>query len=350
MKKINYQVACMLLALSFPVLAVAEDSAEGASQLPVNTTATPTPPGQLPVLGQGQNPPQNSPAQSSTSGAQPAHQTAKAEEKAAGEKEPDAQALFQESLRQMMPLSKEQIQEYREWSDQRDRALVPVSPSLSSRTARVKLEPGGAPVVVRCTSGVASALVFHDSTGQPWPVTSVTNGGPQAFQILRPELPEGNLLNIIPIAAYGSANIVVTLAKQDIPLVIRLESDSVRSPERKADGLVLFQIAHQGPNAQAPLTRSVKDTASSELMAFLDHVPPAEAVRVRMEPRDESSTLWRLGDMHYLRTPHTLMWPAWEAVVNGAGGIRCYELPVTPRIMVSKQGRIETIRIKENTK
>ena len=103
MKKINYQIACMLLALSFPVLAVAADSAAGASQLPANTTAAPTPPGQLPVLGQGQNPPQNSPAQSSTSGAQPA-QTAKAEEKAAGEKEPDAQALFQESLRQMMPL------------------------------------------------------------------------------------------------------------------------------------------------------------------------------------------------------------------------------------------------------
>lgn len=349
MKKINYQVACtILLALSLPVSAVAAEAA-GASQRPAQTTATPTPPGQLPVLGQGQNPPQNSSAagQASASGAQPA-QTAK--EKAAGEKEPDAQALFQESLRQMMPLSKDQIQEYREWSDQRDRALVPVSPSLRSRTARVKLEPGGAPVVVRCTSGVASALVFHDATGQPWPVTSVTNGGPQAFQILRPELPEGNLLNIVPIAPYGSANIVVTLSKQDIPLVIRLESDSVRSPERNADGLVLFQLAHHGPNAQAPLTRSIKDTASSELMAFLDHVPPSEAVRVRMEPKDEETTLWRLGDMHYLRTAHTLMWPAWSAVVNGAGGIRCYEMPITPRIMVSKQGRIETIRIKENTK
>lgn len=45
MKKINYQVACMLLTLSFPVLAVAADSAAGASQLPANTTAAPTPPG-----------------------------------------------------------------------------------------------------------------------------------------------------------------------------------------------------------------------------------------------------------------------------------------------------------------
>jgi intracellular multiplication protein IcmK len=29
---------------------------------------------------------------------------------------------------------------------------------------------------------------------------------------------------------YGTSTIVVTLEKKDIPLVIRLESDSVRSP------------------------------------------------------------------------------------------------------------------------
>ena len=41
----------------------------------------------------------------------------------------DAQALFEESLRQMMPLGQGQIQEYRSRSDERDRALLPVSPN-----------------------------------------------------------------------------------------------------------------------------------------------------------------------------------------------------------------------------
>lgn len=274
---------------------------------------------------------------------------AQAAEKAAKEKaqrEQDAQALFEESLRQMMPLSKEQIQDYRVWSDQRDKALMPVAPSLRSRTVRVSLEPGAAPVVVNTTASIATSLVFHDATGQPWPITSVTNGGPQGFQVLRPELPEGNLINVMPISAYASANLVVTLSKQDIPLVIRLQSDSARSPERKADGLVLFQLAHFGPNAQAPITKNIKETASSVMLAFLDHVPPADARRVRLEPKDEKTTLWALNDTHYLRTTHSLIWPAWTAVVNGAGGIRCYEMPVTPRIVLSRDGVIETIRIK----
>ncbi|MDR2503368.1 MAG: DotH/IcmK family type IV secretion protein [Deltaproteobacteria bacterium] len=258
----------------------------------------------------------------------------------------DAQALFEESLRQMMPLDEGQIQEYRERSDQRERALLPASPALSSRTARVTLEPGAKPVLVKTTANVATSLVFHDSTGKPWPITSVTNGGPGFFQVLRPELPDGNLLNVMPIRGYGMSTIVVTLEKRDVPLVIRLESDSVRSPAREADALVLFQLAHYGPKAEAPIIEDIKETASSDMLAFLDRVPPAQAVRLALEPAPEKLNVWRLGDSHYIRTAHTLVWPAWKAVVNGAGSVRCYEAPVTPRIMISSGGKIQTVLLK----
>lgn len=130
----------------------------------------------------------------------------------------DAQALFEESLRQMMPLDQGQIQEYRSRSDKRDRALLPVSPTLNTRTVRVTLEPGRSPVPVFTTANIATSLVFHDSTGQPWPVTSVTNGGPSFFQVLRPELPDGNLLNVMPTQGYATSTLVVTLQDRDIPL------------------------------------------------------------------------------------------------------------------------------------
>ena len=262
-------------------------------------------------------------------------------------KKPDAQTLFQESLRQMMPLDDSQIQEYRERSDQRERALLPVSPSLASRTARVSLEPGSAPVRVFTTANIATSLLIHDSTGQPWPITSVTNGGPSFFQVLRPELPDGNLLNITPIQAYGTTTLVVTLEKQDIPLVIRLESDSVRGPERKADALVLFQISQHGPRAKVPVIEDIKETVNSSMLAFLDHVPPAGAVRVRMEPTPDKVQVWKLGQNHYIRTSHALMWPAWTAVVNGAGNMKCYEVPVTSRIMLSVGGTMQTLVLKD---
>ena len=197
--------------------------------------------------------------------------------------------------------------------------------------------------IIALLNPAATSLLIHDSTGQPWPITSVTNGGPAFFQVLRPELPDGNLLNIMPTQGYGTTTIVVTLEKQDIPLVIRLESDSVRGPERKADALVLFQIAQHGPRAKVPLIQDIKETVSSSMLAFLDHVPPAEAVRVKVEPRTDKVHVWKLGDLHYIRTNHTLVWPAWTAVVNGAGGMKCYEVPVTSRIMISQAGSMQTL-------
>jgi intracellular multiplication protein IcmK len=262
----------------------------------------------------------------------------------------EAQALFEESLRQMMPLGEGQIQEYRERSDQRERALLPVSPLLQSRTARVSLEPGGAPVKVFTTANIATSLVFHDSTGQPWPITSVTNGGPNHFQVLRPDLPDGNLLNVMPTQGYGTSTIVVTLEKRDIPLVIRLEADSVRSPKRRADALVLFQLAHHGPKASVPIIENIKETADSAMLAFLDRVPPDGAVRVRVEPSHEKLSVWKSNGKHYIRTSHTLMWPAWTAVVNGAGGVKCYEAPVTARVMFSSNGKIQTVVLKDSLK
>jgi intracellular multiplication protein IcmK len=272
------------------------------------------------------------------------------EQKQTAAPKPDTRALFEESLRQLMPLDEGQIQEYRERSDHRERALLPVSPSLSSRTVSVSLEPGAPPVKVLTTANIATSLVFHDSTGQPWPITSVTNGGPSFFQVLRPELPDGNLLNVMPTQGYGASTIVVTLEKKDIPLVIRLESDSVRSPERTADALVLFRLAHHGPKARIPIIENIKETASSELLAFLDRVPPASAARVALETPTGKLAVWRLGDAHYIRTEHTLMWPAWTAVAHGAGNVRCYEAPVTPRIMLSAGGKIQTVIVKETAR
>lgn len=294
------------------------------------------------VLGQPGTPPPSS-DDASQQKEQPSSPTG-----AAARKARDAQALFEESLRQMMPLDQGQIQEYRSRSDERDRALLPVSPTLNTRTVRVTLEPGRSPVPVYTTANIATSLVFHDSTGQPWPITSVTNGGPSHFQVLRPELPDGNLLNVMPTQGYATSTIVVTLENRDIPLVIRLESDSVRAPERKADALVLFQLAHHGPKATLPIIKDIKETADSSMLAFLDRVPPEKAVRVRVEPGSDDVLVWNYNGKHYLRTTHTLMWPAWTAVVNGAGNIKCYEVPVTSRLMLSKYGQLQTLLLKHS--
>ena len=65
----------------------------------------------------------------------------------------------------------------------------------------------------------------------------------------------------------------------------------------------------------------------------------------RVEPGSDDVLVWNHNGKHYLRTTHTLMWPAWTAVVNGAGNTKCYEVPVTSRLMLSRNGQILTIRL-----
>lgn len=159
----------LILYLLLPSAAWAADAAPQPEKTVVPQT------GQALVLGQNtQNPAMQaqSPSGQTTNPQAGEKSPAQRDANREGKQEQDAQALFQESLRQMMPLSEEQIQEYRKWSDQRDRALLPVSPTLSSRSVHVELEPGCAPVVVRTTANIATSIVFHDSTGQPWPITS----------------------------------------------------------------------------------------------------------------------------------------------------------------------------------
>ena len=91
----------------------------------------------------------------------------KAAQDTADKKARDTQALFEESLRQMMPLDENQIQEYRSRSDERDRALLPVSPTLNTRTVRVTLEPGRSPVPVFTTANIATSLVFMIQPASP---------------------------------------------------------------------------------------------------------------------------------------------------------------------------------------
>ena len=130
-----------------------------------------------------------------------------------------------------------------------------------------------------------------------------------------------------------------------MPLVIRLEADSVRAPERKADALVLFQLAHHGPNANVPILRDIKETADSTMLAFLDRVPPENSRRLKVQPASDDFLGWEYKGKHYLRTNQMLVWPAWSAVVNGAGNIKCYEVEPTSRVMLSRNGKIHTIRL-----
>ncbi len=257
------------------------------------------------------------------------------------------QQLFEESLRRMMPLDDEHIKKYRARSDKRNKELSPVPPHLNSRTVKVVLEPGHSAVKVKTTANIVTALVFHDATGSPWPISSVTNGSPTFFQLLRPEVSSKNILNITPLKDYGAATLVITLENEDVPLIVSMTTDSVRGNTRQADSLVLIRVSSYGPNARPPIIKNIKETTTSTMLSFLDGIPPSNAKTLQIQPADEHLSIWKIDKSYYVRTKYDLMFPAWIAVVHGSAGMKCYELSTAPRLMVSENGNLRSITVEE---
>ncbi len=137
---------------------------------------------------------------------------------------------------------------------------------------------------------------------------------------------------------------MLTLEQKDIPLVLAIQSDNIKANSRLADSMVLVQLAHAGPNALTPSIERISETVSSVMLAFLDQVPPNNALRVQTSLQVENLKVWKYEDKIFIRTKDLLLFPSWSASVNGAGNIKCYEIyPNNTRILLSIDGQIQSI-------
>src|SRR5690606_18937934 len=93
---------------------------------------------------------------------------------------------FDKLLEQALPLSPDQIRTLRRLYDISQRATAETTntpPKPTSSSTRVQLDPGHSPPIIRLSQGFVSSLVFIDSTGAAWPITSYSIGDPEAFNI-----------------------------------------------------------------------------------------------------------------------------------------------------------------------
>ncbi|MDD4456449.1 MAG: DotH/IcmK family type IV secretion protein [Syntrophotalea acetylenica] len=257
-----------------------------------------------------------------------------------------AQRLYELSVQEQMPLNDSQIRQFIDQMRQTSEAMRPANPpQMRSRTERLVLRPGSEAPVVQLVPGYVSTLTFADATGAPWPLTSVSNGNAKWFHVVQPELPNGNMLTISPLARHADSNITVTLANETLPVVIRLCTDD-RQQGAQTDSLVSMQIAKRGPNATDPVVGGhVESAVSPTMLAFLDGVPPAGAKTLVFHPAKTDVDLWRHEDRYYLRSRYEAVWPAWSDMVSGAGGFRVYQIPPVPSCIVSINGRTEILNI-----
>ena len=240
-----------------------------------------------------------------------------------------------QAIRQGLPLTAEQIEKilallsaYRETVA---RASQP-APKLRSREVELTLDASEAAPVVAIQMNYTSSVVFHDATGEPWPVETFRvndSFGPG-------EAHDGDHgVFVTPEQRYLHGNAVVELAELSMPIVLELASGS-----GVVDGRLLVRVPRAGPNADPVVVERTEEFGPGDpvIGAFLHGVVPEGAVRIKVRGGTQRDRAWRLEEAIYLRTSKTLIGPQPLASERGANGDTVYRLSDTPYALVSSQG------------
>ena len=251
---------------------------------------------------------------------------------------------FESAVKQLVPLTPDQITEFRKRQDAARRAqnlpIAPVRPV--TRTISLSLKPGEPTPVIRVTAQRVTTLTFVDITGKPWPVLSVATGDPTSLEAKSagPQN-ETNIITLSPIRYQGATNVAVTLTKYPVPIVM-----TVTTGQEEVDYRVDVRVGARGPNAIAEMIGGggLAPTEDTTMMAFIDGVPPRGAEKVTTGSRDVEA--WMYDKMMYVRTTDQLLSPAYISASSGNAGVNVYRMIEAPSLIVSREGRMAIVSVR----
>lgn len=245
---------------------------------------------------------------------------------------------FNRSIAQMMPMTPKEIRRLLEiYQNIQEAVETPINPQPKKHVTlqTISLEPGVEPPVIRMTKNHVTTVTFLDVTGQPWPIRDLSWAGP--FEIEPPQ--EGShILRIIPQSDYAGGNMSLTLFELDTPIIFTLKT-SFTDVQYRQD----IRVPQFGPKAESPLMDGrVSFTAGDEFISsVLEGVPSGSDIeKVKLLGVDGRSTAYLSPESMYLRTPHTLLSPAWDSSIRSADGMNVYVMSETPVLLLSDKGRV----------
>lgn len=239
---------------------------------------------------------------------------------------------------QLMPLKPGEIRRMLELYDETKQASeTPVYPSPEPESAFVSasLDPGAKPLVIKTAVGNVTTVSIVDLTGQPWPIQDLTWAGD--FQVEQPES-GSHMIRIIPTSEFASGNISMRLLGLNPPVIFSLKA------ERKTVHVRLdVQIPEVGPNGVLPpMDVPVSTKAGDDFMTsvLVGVVKGSDTEQLRIDGIDGRTTAFGKGGMVYVRTPYTMLSPAWTSSVQSADGTKVYALNFSPVILLSDKGKM----------
>jgi intracellular multiplication protein IcmK len=268
---------------------------------------------------------------------------AQMEAQADADEKKEQDKAFDLALKQLMPLSTDQIRKlYGRFAEDRKAAETPIAiPEAKTAIQTISLDPTQPPPVIHTTPGYVTTVSILDSSGAPWPVQDMSFAG--KFDVTPPET-GGHVMRITPMSAHGVGNLSLRLVDLITPVIFTLTT-GLDQVDYRFDA----RIAKPGPLAKTPIIEygGIATTAGGDpnLISVLDGAVPSGAEKLKVKGVDGRTAAWRVGGKVYLRTPLSLLSPAWDSSVASADGTTVYTLNDTPVVLLSDAGRMVRARI-----
>lgn len=251
---------------------------------------------------------------------------------------------FKSVVDTIMPMRPDQIDELaRRMTEMEETASTAVNkqlrPKAVSKVESVSLDPSGEPPAIKLADGYVTTVMVLDATGAPWPIEDIGYVGKFDLKV-PPKSP--HVLRIVPLSRFEDGNITIQLRGLDTPVLFRVVADA---------GEVYYRydvrVPEMGPKARAPQFKSANTLAGGNavLTAVLNGYPPAGAKRLEVIGLDDRSGAWDVGGQTYLRTPYTLLSPAWSNSTRSGDGTTVYVIPDTPVLLLSDNGVMVRARL-----
>ncbi|HAX91952.1 MAG TPA: hypothetical protein DCY07_07075 [Rhodospirillaceae bacterium] len=267
--------------------------------------------------------------------------------KAAADEEKKAQEHNRKSYGRasegLMPLSSEQIRDFmRKLEATQEAAVAPSGgpPKGEVKVVSVSLDPGGEPPQVNLAAGYVTTIDIIDQTGEPWPILDVGVGG--NFEVT-PTQAGSHVVRVVPLTRVGMGNLSILLKGLSTPIIFRLSAGG-STFHMRFDA----RVPSIGPNAKTPLIeRRRKGIVAGDnlITMILENAPPREAKRLKIGGVDARTMAWQVGERVYVRTPLSLLSPAWNASASSSDGMTVYEIGSAPILLMSDNGAMVRARL-----
>lgn len=250
---------------------------------------------------------------------------------------------FRGALETLMPLSPQEIRTTLEkFKESRQAAETPITiPTPKSRVETISLDPGAEPHIIRLAPGYVTTLSILDMTGMPWAIQDMSWAG--KVEVDKPGK-GSHIIRLVPEAAHGSGNVSIRLVDLITPITFRFDI-GLEEVDYRFDA----RVPKQGPLAKTPLIEygGIKSVAGTDenISAILEGSASGEVKKLKVDGTDGRTTAWRVEDKMYLRTPLTMLSPAWKESATSADGTNVYTLDETPVVLLSDGGRMVKIRV-----